>query len=371
MIVNELRLSFFKNYKKLDVAFHPKLNLFVGQNGMGKTNLMDAVHFTAFCKSNFQRQDVKIATHNESFYRIESNLLSDKAQPIDFKAIVELGKGKRISLNQVEYDRISHHLGLLPLIFIGPNDIYTLLQGSEERRKLLDSCICQVDKNYTTKLIEYTQLLKQRNAYLKSLDRPDHVDMTLLDSFDTQMEGRANLIYEVRNSFVSELSPQFSTVYQGISNGAEESALSYKSQLSTSTFIELCKSNLKKDLILKRTSTGIHKDDIDLLLDDRSLKTFASQGQLKSFVLALKISQYEYLQKICAETPILLLDDIFDKLDRTRVKNLIVYLIEKEKGQIFITDTNQDRVSSILEELKVSHRVFIIEDGAVKSTYEK
>lgn len=371
MIVNEISLTHFKNYENLKISFHPSLNVFVGKNGMGKTNLMDGVYFIAFCKSNFQRQDRNIVTHNLSYYRIESNLTAISGKIIDFRAVVEIGKPKRISINQSEYDRISHHLGLIPLIIIGPNDIHNLLAGSEERRKLIDSCICQIDKPYTRQLIEYTRLLKQRNSYIKSLLSIDQVDISLLESFNHQMAGRAKDIYLTRQKFIDTLNPSFSSIYQAISNQAEHAQLRYISQLENSDFLDLCKANLKKDLILKRTSAGIHKDDLELALDGKPLKTFGSQGQLKSFVLALKLAQYHYLKKIGSEIPVLLLDDIFDKLDRTRVKSLIQYLIEHTAGQIFITDTSEDRVSSILQELNESHKVFEIESGKIKSEYEK
>lgn len=365
MIISSIKLRNFKNYAEQDVQFHPEVNVIVGSNGMGKTNLLDAVYYCAFCKSNFQKQDKNVTQHDKAFFRLEAKLIPISQVPMQLKIIVEASKSKKVTLNQKEYDKLSDHIGMIPMILITPGDIQTLLDGSDDRRRLMDTCISQIDKPYLQQLIGYNRLLKQRNAYLKSLDDPRYVDKELLISFDNQMEDKAKFIYEKRSKFVDHINPELQSIYKNLSSGVEEVSLGYRSQLEEGDYLIRCEQHRDKDLQLRRSTFGVHKDDLILQLNDKSLKVFGSQGQLKTYILALKIAQFNYLKKHGKESPVLILDDIFDKLDGQRVRNLISFLLENSLGQIFISDTSLTRSSDILEELNYQHLVIQIENGQV------
>ena len=334
---------------------------------MGKTNLLDAIHVLCLGKSHFMSTDQNLVRTGEDFFRLQAKFRKlDEKEDIVVKYKL---RGKKVfERNKIAYKRLADHVGLLPLVIIAPDDAGLILNGSEERRRFLDFILVQFDSQYMTQLLRYNQIIEQRNALLKSADHPKEVDISLLEVYDAQLPEPAKYIFAKRTEFIEKLYPVFQAYYEEISGGKEVVEISYKSHLQQDSMADLLLLSRDKDLILQRTSKGIHKDDLILELKGKTLKQFASQGQLKSYLLAMKLAQYELLRQAREVTPILLLDDIFDKLDANRVKHLLSLLIEHQFGQIFITDTHEDRVEGILQDIKFSsdYKKFVIADGAAQ-----
>lgn len=364
MVLQQIKLYQFKNYPELSLEFNSKFNLVVGQNGMGKTNLLDAVYYLSFCRSNYQHQDGNVVSFNKDAFRIEGSYLNNDEKKTKVVAKVMTGKSKKMAVNNKDYKKLSDHIGLIPLVMITPDDIQSLKEGSEERRKLIDSCISQYSKPYLGALVKYNRVLKQRNAYLKSTYERN-IDHTLLDSFDEQLLAPAQAIYDGRKDFLVKFNPKFEEIYQFLAKGHEIMHCKIRSQLDEASLKELLASKRDKDIQLQRTSVGPHKDDLKIYMNDRLMKTFASQGQIKSGILSIKLAQYKLLSELNEEKPILLLDDIFDKLDRSRVEFLLDYVLENKFGQTFITDTHQTRVSDLLDKKEQSFHKFVVVDGVI------
>ena len=360
MFLKQLKVSNFKNYETQSIELSEKLNCFVGKNGMGKTNLLDAIHYLCMCKSGVTTgSDRLLVRHGEGFFRLDGtfNRLKKK-ENIVVKYLA--GKPKVIERNQVPYKRISEHIGLLPVVMIAPNDTQLAMEGSEERRRFWNSTISQLDQIYLKHLMNYNKILSQRNAYLKS---KEPVKYSLLDVYDQQLLAPANYILEKRKEFTEILIPIFQNYYERISSGQETVSIQYKSKLLETDFEALLGESREKDRILQRTTTGIHRDDWTFTFNGFPVKKFASQGQLKSYVLALKLAQYELLKEQKQLQPVLLLDDIFDKLDHTRVSQLLELLVQGDFGQVFITDTDKNRIATIVETFNVDYHKFVIIDG--------
>ena len=364
MYMERLKLTNFKNYETEDFSFSPQLNLIAGLNGMGKTNLLDAIYYCCMGKSHFTNTDRNVVRHGEPFFRLESYFsLNEKSEKITAK--VQPGKTKVLERNNNAYERLADHVGLLPVVFKAPNDTSLALEGSEERRRFLDNTLSQIDAAYLQHLMTYNKVLQNRNALLKQFADQRFFDAELVEVYDQQMLEPANYIFEKRKNFVEELIPIFKKYYQAICNGQEQVKCIYRSQLIDNELIGLLKENREKDRILQRTTIGIHKDDLQFKMDDRTVKTYASQGQLKSFVLALKLGQYDLLKKEIRRYPILLLDDLFDKLDDQRVKHLLELLITGDFGQVFITDTHSERGEKLAKKFSDEYKKFVVENGAV------
>ncbi len=331
---------------------------------MGKTNLLDAVYYLCMCKSHFGTKDAFVLRHKAPFTRLEGHFRKGKKR---FKTVAKIipKEKKEMELNGSVYNKLADHIGTFPVVMITPFDIELALSGSEVRRKFLDNTLSQIDAGYLTALIKYNRILRQRNAALKKLGATLQTDPKLLDTFDEQMEAPAQLIHQKRAEFSDHFIPVFQEYYQLISDNQESVAYTYRSQLSEDSLRNLLQESRQKDLILQRSSTGIHKDDLLFKIESFPLKKFASQGQLKSYILALKLAQYELVKKEKTCSPILLLDDIFDKLDRKRVAQLLKLLFEKDFGQIFFTDTHETRLTEMLKQLRVSFRRFVIKNGQV------
>ena len=263
----------------------------------------------------------------------------------------------------MEYQKLSEHIGLLPVVVIVPDDTLMATDGSEERRKFLDNTLSQLDAEYLKNLITYTKVLKQRNSALKKFAETRTFNPELIDIYDTQLLAPAQMIFEKRQSFVEQFKPVFTEFYKIICGGQEEVNCEYRSSLSSESFADQLKANRDKDRIMTRTTSGIHKDDLTFRIENHLLRKFGSQGQLKSFVLALKLAQYDFLKKNHQTNPILLLDDIFDKLDSGRVQQLIALILEKDFGQVFITDTHESRVEEIIKNFETNFKKFYIENG--------
>lgn len=364
MILRRLRLTQYKNYTGLDTEFHSRINVFTGQNGQGKTNLLDAIYQLSFGRSNFQYRDTNVVQEGKDFFRIDGSY-ENESRTRDRLIIKFEKKGKKnIERNAKKHIKLADHIGEFPLVMIGPRDIYILFEGSKERRRLIDSSICQYDKSYLKDLLTYNRLLTQRNAMLK---QSFAIDEHLFESFDEQMHPLAHKIYQKRESFVENFSSFFKDCYLSIAKNEEHVEVKYRSQLKDHDFMTLQKEHRQKDLILKRTSNGIHKDDLLFYLNKKPLKSFASEGQLKSAIFSIKLAQLDLLLDQTDKFPILLLDDIFAKLDRSRVENVLDYIMRKYESQIFISDTDTKRVSELI---KQPHKVFLIDQNQCTLQYD-
>ncbi|MEM6397702.1 MAG: DNA replication/repair protein RecF [Bacteroidota bacterium] len=338
-----LKLTAFKNYEQATLEPAARLNAFVGPNGAGKTNLLEAIYYLCMGKAHDSRLDAYAMRHGQDFFRLDSRF----ADP-DHRVVIKAAKKQRkvIEKDGKAYPRLAEHVGLLPVVLVTPEDTRLVQEGSELRRRLVDNALSQVDADYLQHLLVYNQLLKQRNALLKS-ERPD---MSLLDVYDQRMADPALYIYEKRKDFCPDFTQLVVEAHALISGGeAEQIGLTYKSQLADCPWIELMQSRREKDRILQRTTAGIHRDDLVFEQGDHPVKRVASQGQLKSFVLALKLAQYHLLKAQTGRRPLLLLDDIFDKLDQRRVAALLQLLMADDYGQIFITDTDAERISQLVD----------------------
>ena len=368
MHLHELKLTNFKNYEFQSLAFSPRLNLIAGLNGMGKTNLLDAVYYLCMGKSHFQGTDRNVVRQTEDFFRLEGYFfLQEKKEKIVAKVVP--GKQKTIERNDNAYPRISDHVGLLPVVFMAPDDTALALEGSEERRRFLDNTLCQLDHRYLDELVTYNKILEKRNALLKQFAEKNSSNPTLLDVFNQQLLEPATYIETQRRLFIESFQPVFNEYYKTICGGTEPVDCHYRSPLTGNDFLTLLRDTTEKDRILQRTTVGIHKDDLVFHLKDMPLKRFASQGQLKSFVLSLKLAQYECLRKQKGERPILLLDDLFDKLDDNRVGQLVELLVKGDFGQVFITDTHPERAEEMARNSGGEYKKFMVENGVVSSTH--
>ncbi len=365
MHLEELRLVNFKNYESEHIQFSARLNCFVGKNGMGKTNLLDAIYYLCMCKNNVGLNDRNVIRQGAEFFRLDGRFVC-RAQPERIVAKVIPGKRKEFERNDQPYARLLEHIGLLPVVIIIPDDTALIREGSEFRRRFIDNTLSQLDSAYLQQLMIYNRLLKQRNATLKQFAKTQTYDDALLQILDQQMDAPARAIYEKRHAFIERLSPVFNRFYRQISGEQEAVSIAYHSDLiEGQQLTALLLRAREKDRVLQRTTTGIHRDDLKFALDDRNAKRFASQGQLKSFVLALKLAQYELLRLEKEVPPLLLLDDLFDKLDRHRVEFLIELLLQNEFGQVFITDTHEHRLEEIVQKFDSDFKKFVIENGKI------
>jgi DNA replication and repair protein RecF len=326
---------------------------------MGKTNLIDAIYYACIGKSYFSSRDKNVVHKGQEFFRIEANFENNYEVVIKVKP----GKLKAIVVNDIQLEKISDHIGTLPVVMISPIDIQLLLEGSESRRLFMNNTIGQYSKSYMDNLLVYNRLLRQRNALLKSFQEKRTFNADLLSAISDKMLEPAHMIHIARAEFVTKLQPVFKDIYNQISGGNEIAAISYKSLLNKKSMQDIFTENIEKDRVMARTTVGPHKDDIKFDMNDDLLKTFASQGQLKSFVLSLKLAQYNILNKIKDIKPILLLDDLFDKLDKQRVKQLLELLTKPPYDQVMITDTSVDRVPDIIKEMGHTCQVIRVEHG--------
>ena len=362
MYLQELSLINFKNYSQSELDFSPKINCFIGQNGVGKTNLLDAIYYLSMCKSYLNPIDSQNIRYDEDFFVLQGDyLLKEKHENI--YCGLKKNKKKQFKRNKKEYQKLSDHIGLLPVVMISPLDNSLILEGSDERRKFMDSVISQYDKVYLDNLIRYNRALVQRNKLLKDFYQNRSFDKDTIEIWDDQLIALGEKIYHVRVNFVEELIPIFQEYYTRISGNKEHVKLVYDSQLHEGNFKELMAEAIEKDRVVQHTTIGIHKDDLLLTLGNYPIKKAASQGQQKTYLVSLKLAQFDFIKHISGFKPILLLDDIFDKFDRSRVRQIIELVAENHFGQIFITDTSQDRLEEILKEINITHRIFVIESA--------
>lgn len=364
MVVKKLKLTQFRNYEYEAIDFHARVNALTGLNGMGKTNILDALYYMCLGKSYFSTGDRNVIMQNKDFFRIEGEVERfDYPEQIVVK--VQTGYKKEIISSGKKAMTISDHIGQFPVVIIAPDDVQLMLEGSESRRNFLNNTIIQSDKQYLEDILLYNALLKRRNVLLKDFQTRNTFDGLLLESITTPMYAPATRIYERRKQETEKLALVFTQTYAEIAQSYENCSLIYDSMLSEKSLEYLMDHNRDRDRILGRTTRGIHKDDLVFMMNGEPLKLFASQGQLKSFVLSLKIAQYRMIEKNTETKPILLLDDIFDKLDMNRVKRLLTLLVDKDFGQIFITETNNHRITEVLDELNTDYKVFQVEKGKI------
>ncbi|MBP7184910.1 MAG: DNA replication and repair protein RecF [Saprospiraceae bacterium] len=362
MELKQLHLVNYRNYKDINFSFSSKFNIISGKNGMGKTNLLDSIYFLCVTKSYHTTSDKNVVRRDESFLRIKGQI-EKKDKNYEVVAKVALGEMKEISVNTIVMEKFSNYIGMFPIVFFIPSDQKIVSEGPDERRKWMDSAISQVNHMYLIEIMNYQKILKQRNTHLKSL----HVNEELLQIYDHQLSDLSINITKQRSDFVNSFNVLFNDVYQKISGNAEKVFLQYDSDCNDGLLLkDKLLAHRKKDIITQRTSFGNHRDDILFHLNDVILKSYASQGQIKNFVLSLKLTQYLWMASQSEIKPILMLDDIHDKFDKFRLANLFSYLNNESFGQVFLTDTDYTRILphiSSLENYREECSIFEIKEG--------
>ena len=361
MQLNSLSILNYKNIREADLIFSPKINCFIGNNGMGKTNILDAIYFLSFCKSHSNSIDSQNILHNAEFALIQGKYKVNESIEDVYCGLKHRQK-KQFKRNKKEYDRLSDHIGLLPLVLVSPDDSVLISEGSDERRKFVDGVISQYNKTYLNQLLQYNNALKQRNALLKI---ENHIDESLLDIWEDQMALFGSYIFEQRKKFIDEFIPIFQNFYSFISGGNEQISLKYYSQHEENDIKSRMLSTRGRDRTLGYSTQGIHKDELEMLLDGFPIKRVGSQGQNKTYLISLKLAQFDFLKRTHNFSPLLLLDDIFDKLDSKRVKQIVELVSGETFGQIFITDTNREHLDLILLQLNQEATIFKVENGEI------
>lgn len=359
MFIKNLKLFNFKNHSEKSFDFSPEINCFVGNNGAGKTNILDALHYLSMAKSFLGNLDAQNILHDSDFFAIEAEIQGDEKNDIIKVQLPKEGK-KIIKKNDKTYERIADHIGFLPSVMISPYDANLISDGSESRRKFLDAMISQTDSDYLFALIQYQKTLQQRNALLKYFAKNRTFDLDSIEIYNEPLNKFGTQIFEKRQRFVASILPTIQHFYEIISKGNEKVTVIYESNLNDQNFEEILSENLEKDRVLTYTSRGIHKDDLRFEMNGNLIKKFGSQGQQKSFLIALKLAQIKRIKDITNKNPILLLDDIFDKLDDNRVSQLIELVNQQNFGQIFITDTHRERTESVVKRINEESKIFQI-----------
>ncbi len=357
MHLQKVTLVNFKNFEAQTFDFQEKINCFVGNNGVGKTNVLDAIYYLSFAKSYFNPVATQNIRHTEDFFMIEGEYqINDKIDTV--VCSLKRGHKKVVKRNGKAYEKFSDHIGYLPLVIISPADSDLITDGSDTRRKFIDNVISQSDNQYLQTVIKYNKVLVQRNSLLKYFALNRTFDAINLKVYDEQLNNYGSVIYKKRKDFLEEFIPIFKSRYKAISSNNETVDLVYKTQLNDIDFLELFEQNVERDRMLQYTSAGIHKDDLTFEIDGYPIKKFGSQGQQKSYLIALKLAQFDFIKKQSKVKPILLLDDIFDKLDDLRVAQIINLVNKNEFGQLFISDTHKDRTEEVVKVTKQPYKIF-------------
>ena len=357
MILKSITLTNYKSFSSKAIKLDNNINCFIGPNGVGKSNILDAIYHLSFGKSYFNPISSQNIKHGEDFFAIKGSYLKNEKEEtiiINFKK----NDKKIIKRNNKKYEKFSDHIGLLPLVIISPSDRNLIAEGSEIRRRFLDSVISQSDKSYLDNIINYNKVLSQRNSLLKLFYKNKNIDINTIEVYDSQLEVIGESIFEKRKLFLKDFVPVFKDKYKSISNDNEEVDITYRTDLESEKLSILLKNSLEKDMFLQYTSKGIHKDDLIFNINNYSVKKFGSQGQQKSLLIALKLAQFDFLKNQTNNNPILLLDDIFDKLDKNRVKQIINLVSANDFGQIFISDTDEERTKESIKEITNSNSIF-------------
>ncbi len=359
MHLKRLTLLNFKNIEQATLDFEPGINAFVGDNGAGKSNILDAIYYLSMCKSSLATRDSQNVRHDNDFFVVDGEYSSDEGRR---EAVVcsftkQRGAAKVVKRNGKEYERLSDHVGLIPVVVVSPYDT-SIIWEADERRKFLNSFISQIDSSYLNALIKYNTLITQRNRLLKSGG-----DESVLLIYDQQIQPYADLIFSTRRDIIAKITPLVEEFYARLSGAREEVSLSYQSALLEGEYLDLMLAARRRDIALEYTTVGVHRDDLNLSIGGMQLKKYGSQGQQKSLLIALKLAQYMLVSEIRCERPILLLDDLFDKLDAGRVEQLMYIVSGEEFGQIFITDCNRTRLNQILGRMESQYQLFDVDYG--------
>jgi DNA replication and repair protein RecF len=363
MILNRISILNYKNLEQVELDFSPNVNCFIGQNGVGKTNLLDAVYFLSFCKSASNAIDSQNILHDRDFFMLQGQYQTDQGDPEEIYCGLKRRQKKHFKRNKKEYTRLADHIGLIPLVMVSPADSELIAGGSEERRRFMDVVISQYDRDYLDALMRYNKALMQRNTLLKAEEEPDE---ELMAVWEEMMAQAGTVVYEKRQRFLTEFIPIFQTFYAQISGGREQVNLTYTSHAQRGDLLSIIRASRAKDRVMGFSLHGIHKDDLLMELGEFPIKREGSQGQNKTYLVALKLAQFDFLHRAgSGTTPLLLLDDIFDKLDAERVEQIVKLVAGDRFGQIFITDTNRDHLDGILRKLDGDYKVFTVHDGQV------
>lgn len=362
MILEHLSIINYKNIQEATLELSPNINCFIGHNGAGKTNVLDAVYFLSFCHSAQTTQDSLVIRHDQDFFMLEG-----KYEDFTIHCGMKRGGKKVVRRDKKAYQRLSEHIGLIPIVLVSPSDILLIEGSSEERRRLMDVVISQQDPTYIESLNRYNKALQQRNAMLKIEDMEP--DPELMGLWEEQMAREGEAIYQKRQAFVEQLTPLFQQYYETISGGREQVSLRYTSHCQRGPLLEVIQRDRFKDRAVGYSLHGIHRDDLEIMLDGHPMRREGSQGQQKTFVIALKLAQFEFLKRANSQTtPLLLLDDIFDKLDAQRVEQIIQLVASEQFGQIFITDTNRDHIDQILSKGDFDYKLYNVTNGVISTT---
>ena len=366
MILEKLSIINYKNIASATLELSPKINCFIGQNGVGKTNVLDAIYFLSFCHSANNPIDSQVIMHGQEFFMLEgfySEELIENSYDYHISCGLKRGTKKHFKRNKKEYKRLSEHIGLIPVVVVAPSDTLLIDGGSEERRRLMDMVISQYDRSYIDAMNRYNKALQQRNVLLKQEEEPD---IEVISLFEEQMAEEGEKIYKLRKAFVEELIPIFQRIHETISDNREQVSLNYVSHCQRGPLLEVIQRDRFKDRALGYSLHGIHRDDLEFMLGGHPMKREGSQGQNKTFVIALKLAQFDFLKRTNSRTtPLLLLDDIFDKLDAQRVEQIVKLVAGDDFGQIFITDTNRDHLDQILSASSHDYKIFHVDNGEI------
>lgn len=362
--LHHISLTHFKNHRKCEFHFEEPVIGITGMNGMGKTNLLDAIYYCCFTKSYFAAQDQLLSTFGLDGFRLEAHF-EKQGKHYTVVCIFRPGSRKELLVNGVPYEKFSAHIGLFPAVFVTPDDTELINGGSEGRRKFVDTLLSQLDPLYLQELIHYNKILLQRNSLLKQMAEQQMRDQTLLEVIDSQLAASGELIFKRRQKLTEALLPLANSHYQDIAQKPEPLSINYESQLLQTSFLQWLQNNRERDLFLQRTNAGIHKDDLRFELDEKLFRQVASQGQRKSLLFALKIAEYDLLKKTNGFAPLMLLDDVFEKLDEQRMQNLLYKVCEERQGQVFITDTHETRLNEAFSKLKSASAIHTLVSGSV------
>lgn len=365
MILRHLSILNYKNIEQVDLDFSPKMNCLIGQNGEGKTNLLDAIHFMALCKSSTTAIESACIRHDAESAMLQGAFEDEEGTTEDISLGLIRGHKKQLKRNKKAYKRLTEHIGLIPLVMVSPQDSLLIDGGSDERRRFMDIVIAQTDRRYMEALSNYNKALAQRNALLKQ-ENPAP-DETLLTLWEEQMALYGQVIFEARDRHVKSFEPVFQELYTQVSQGHEQVGLHYVSHAQRGPLLDIIQRDRQKDLIMGYSLHGVHRDDLEMTLGGYPLRREGSQGQNKTFLVALRLAQFDFLHRAGRQTaPLLLLDDIFDKLDARRVEQIVHIVSSNRFGQIFITDTNRDHLDQILSRMGSDYKLFHVSGGAVQ-----
>ena len=368
MLLDSLTVLNYRNLADVNVSFSPKINCLIGCNGMGKTNLLDAVYYLSFCKSALSSSDTLNIMHDTPFFMLQGNYRRDSGIEEEISCALKRGEKKQFRRNKKNYERFSEHIGSVPLVMVSPADNELIAGGSDERRRFMDVVISQYDKEYLTALIRYNRALQQRNSLLRGEREPDSEMMALIEEM---LSVEAQTVYEKRKLFVEELVPIFQEFHKAITGGGESVTLRYRSDVADSGLSQILAASRADDRRMGYTTKGTHRDELVMQLGGYAIRREGSQGQNKSFLVALKLAQFDFLRRKGGETPLLLLDDIFDKLDSARVEKIIELVAGDLFGQIFITDVNREHIDNILEGVNGEYKLFEVNAGNVELLKER